>query len=231
MIPKNLYPSNKAAFSAYNRVESSQHLLVLKGWKRQKERRGTGMARRHSVKKIINDYCVLDTETTGLTPGSNEIIEIGMLRIRNGKIVSRYSQLIHPEQRIVPFITSLTGISNEMVAGMPSLEDVRKDVFDFIGDDVILGHNILFDLKFMNAGFQTEIVNDYMDTLQFARKLFPELSHHRLSDLSRYLHLSNNEHRALADCVTTYELYETIKQTMALRNVGVEDLWISLRKK
>lgn len=189
------------------------------------------MARRHSVKKIIGDYCVLDTETTGLTPGTNEIIEIGMLRVRNGKIVSRYSQLVQPTQRISSFITSLTGISNEMVAGMPSLDEIREDVFDFIGDDVILGHNILFDMKFMNAGFQTDLANEYMDTLQFARKVYPELSHHRLSDLSRYLRLTNNEHRALADCVTTYELYETIKKTMALRNVGVEDLWASLRKK
>lgn len=164
-------------------------------------------------------------------PIENEIIEIGILRIRNGKIVSRFSQLIHPKQAIDPFITHLTGISNEMVEQMPTIEQVREGVLKFIGDDVLLGHNIHFDMKFLNAGFDMELANDLMDTLQFSKKVYPELAHHRLSDLSRYLHLTNNEHRALADCITTYELYETIKQTMKLRQIEPEDLWISLKRK
>lgn len=79
------------------------------------------MAKRHCIKKLLNDYCVIDTETTGLSPINHEMIEIGMLRVRNGKIVSRYSQLIHPAQTIDPFITNLTGITNEMVEHMPNV--------------------------------------------------------------------------------------------------------------
>lgn len=64
-----------------------------------------------------------------------------------------------------------------------------------------------------------------MDTMQFARKLYPDLPHHRLSDLSEYLNLTNNEHRAITDCVTTMELYEAMKTEMAQKGLGIRDLW------
>ena len=73
------------------------------------------MANKNYIKKIIDDYCVLDTETTGLSAYYDEIIEIGILRVRNNEIVDQDSQLIHPESPIDSFITSLTGITNEMV--------------------------------------------------------------------------------------------------------------------
>lgn len=177
------------------------------------------------VKKIVSDYCVLDTETTGLSAYYDEVIEIGILRVRNGEITDRYEQLVKPENEIDGFITSLTGITNEMVADKPSIEDVKSDVLAFLGSDVIVGHNTSFDVRFLAAGFQEDISNEYMDTMQFARKLYPELSHHRLSDLSEYLHLTNNEHRAIADCVTTKELYETMKAAMAQKGLEIKDLW------
>lgn len=81
------------------------------------------------------------------------------------------------------------------------------------------------DVRFLAAGFQENINNEYMDTMQFARKLYPDLPHHRLSDLSEYLNLTNNEHRAIADCVTTIELYEAMKTEMAQKGLGIRDLW------
>lgn len=183
------------------------------------------------TKKIIDDYCVLDIETTGLSAYYDEIIEIGILRVRNNEIVDRYSQLIHPEYVIDPFITSLTGITNEMVADMPSILDVKDDVLSFLGDYIIIGHNTSFDMNFLNEAFGTELNNEYMDTMQFARKVYPELGHHRLSDLTVYLGLSNNEHRALADCIATKELYDAIKQTMEEKGFGIEDLWKGHRGK
>lgn len=68
--------------------------------------------RGHFVKKIIDDYCVLDIETTGLSWQKDKIIEIGILKVKNKEIVERYSQLINPQQNISPFITQLTGIDN-----------------------------------------------------------------------------------------------------------------------
>lgn len=177
------------------------------------------------VREIIDNYCVLDTETTGLSAYYDEIIEIGIIRVRDNEIVGRYSQLIKPKYEIDEFITALTGITNEMVSGMPSIGEVKNEVLSFIGEDVLVGHNTSFDIRFLNAGFGEEFDNKYMDTMQFARKVYPELNHHRLSDLTEYLHLSSNKHRAISDCISTYELYEAIKHTMAEKNLGIDDLW------
>lgn len=183
------------------------------------------MGKTNYTKQIVDDYCVLDTETTGLSAYYDEIIEIGILRVRDNKIVGQYSQLIQPENEIDPFITALTGITNEMVAGMPSITEVKDEVLSFLGDDIILGHNTSFDIRFLNEGFNQAINNPYMDTMQFARKVFPELKHHRLSDLTEYLGLTNNEHRSIADCIATKELYDAIKQIMSEKGLQIENLW------
>lgn len=185
------------------------------------------MSATNYTRRIIDDYCVLDTETTGLSAYYDEVIEIGILRVRNNQIVDRYSQLIQPEYEIDSFITALTGITNEMVAGMPSIMEVKDTVLSFLGDDIILGHNTSFDIRFLNAGFGIKLNNKYMDTMQFARKVYPEFKHHRLTDLTKSLKLSNNEHRTIADCIATKELYDTIKKTMADKGLCIEDLWAS----
>ncbi len=189
------------------------------------------MGNTNYTKKIIDDYCVLDTETTGLSAYYDEVIEIGILRVRDNKIVEQYAQLIQPEYEIDPFITELTGITNEMVKGMPSIMEVKDAVISFLGDDVILGHNTSFDIRFLSEGFSQPLDNVYMDTMQFARKVFPELKHHRLSDLTAYLGLSNNAHRSLADCISTKELYDAIKATMSEKNLKIEDLWKKEKRK
>ena len=177
------------------------------------------------TKQLIDDYCVLDTETTGLSAYYDEIIEIGILRVRNNEIVDRYDQLIKPNFDIDGFITALTGITNEMLEGMPSIADVKTAVLSFIGEDIILGHNTSFDMRFLNEGFNEQLTNRYMDTMQFARKLYPELKHYSLSDLTDYLGLHNNEHRALADCIAMKELYDAVKTRMVEKNLVIEDLW------
>lgn len=183
------------------------------------------MANKNYIKRIIDDYCVLDTETTGLSAYYDEIIEIGILKIRNNEIVDRYSQLIKPESPIDSFITSLTGITNEMVEGMPTINDVKNETLTFIGEDIIVGHNTSFDMRFLSEGFKQPVNNYYMDTMQFARKVYTELKHHRLSDLVEYLGLHNNEHRAIADCIATKELYDSIKTTMAAKNLKIDNMW------
>lgn len=188
------------------------------------------MANKNYIKKIIDDYCVLDTETTGLSAYYDEIIEIGILRVRNNEIVDQYSQLIKPKSLIDPFITSLTGITNEMVEGMPKISDVKNEVLTFIGDDIIVGHNTSFDMRFLNEVFKQPVNNYYMDTMQFARKVYPELKHHRLSDLTEYLGLHNNEHRSIADCIATKELYDSIKTTMVAKNLKIEDMWYAYKQ-
>lgn len=171
------------------------------------------------VKKMIHNYCVLDIETTGLSWQENQIIEIGILKIRNNKIVDKYSQLINPQVKISSFITQLTGISNQMVKDQPLLKQIQKDVLDFIGQDIIIGHHTSFDLNFIANHFQIDLENEYIDTVRLSQKAYPQLSHHRLSDMVEYLHLSNNEHRAMADCIATYELYEKCKTELLKKKI------------
>lgn len=183
------------------------------------------MSNSNYVRKIISDYCVIDTETTGLSSYYDEIIEVGILKIRDGKVVDQYSQLIKPNNAIDDFITYLTGITNKMLVNQPSIKEVEGEILDFLGDDIIVGHNTSFDIRFLNASFKETLKNEYMDTMIFSRKIYPQLPHHRLSDLAKFLNLANNQHRALADCITTYQLYETIKSTMDERGLKLSDLW------
>lgn len=183
------------------------------------------MKNKRYTKQIISDYVVIDIESTGLQFQFDEIIEIGIARVRNNIVVETYSQLIKPIQAINGFITSFTGITNDMVKNMPSILDVKDSVLEFIGDDIILGHNTAFDLAFLNFRFNTKISNQYMDTLQFARKVFPNLKNHKLTTLVKNFNLSKNEHRALADCISTKQLYDLIKKTMAEKNFKIETLW------
>ena len=182
------------------------------------------------TRQLVDDYCVLDVETTGYTPRFNEIIEIALLRVRNNMIVDSYKQLIQPESIIPSGITDLTGITSDMVRGMPSIYEVKKEVLSFLGSDIIVGHNTHFDVGFLCAAFSIKLENPYVDTLQFAKKVFPKLRDHGLPFLSDYFGLSQANHRAMADCVATKELYDLIKQTMKEASLGIEDLWKTYKK-
>ena len=177
------------------------------------------------VRKIIDNYCVLDLETTGLSPNYDSIIEIGIIKVKENKIVDKYNSLINPGFLINEYITSITGITNEMLKGKPKIIDLMKEVLNFIGNDVLVGHNISFDVSFLQKGFNEELKNEYIDTLQFCRKLFKELSHHRLTDMSNYLEISRNEHRSMSDCLCTKELYDCIKEKMKNNGLEINDIF------
>lgn len=177
------------------------------------------------VRKIIDNYCVLDLETTGLSPNYDSIIEIGIIKVKENKIVDKYNSLINPGFLINEYITSITGITNEMLKGKPKIIDLKKEVLNFIGNDVLVGHNISFDVSFLQKGFNEELKNEYIDTLQFCRKLFKELSHHRLTDMSNYIEISRNEHRSMSDCLCTKELYDCIKEKMKNDGLEINDIF------
>jgi len=165
------------------------------------------------------DCVVFDIETTGLSETCDEITEIGALRIRDGKVVDEFAQLVKPEKEISAYITRLTGISNEMVKDAPSIAQVLPKFLDFVGEDIVVGHNVNFDINFIY--FNTEIhlgipfTNNYVDTMVLSRKLLPKLEHHRLCDLVEYYHVNNkNAHRALSDCMATYECLMKMKNNL-----------------
>lgn len=179
---------------------------------------------KHGVytRELTDNYCIVDLETTGLEARWDEIIEIAVLRVRNRKITGIYHTLVKPNQEIDSFITDLTGITNEMVAEAPKIEDVINDVFGFIGDDLIVGHNVSFDLRFLANAVGHDFYNRYADTMQISRKVYPDLPHHRLGDLKSLLDIKAQSHRAQGDCEATYNLYETMKDKIKTENISLE---------
>lgn len=169
------------------------------------------------VQEFFQDYCVIDLETTGYNAGWDSIIELCAMRVRNGAISDKFVSLINPNFPIPSFIENLTGISTDMVSSAPALEEVLSKYIDFIGDDIVLGHNVTFDLNFLT--FETarilghSFINNYMDTLSLSRKVFPNTTNHRLATLAEELSLSSPAHRSEADCITTKELYDLIYKT------------------
>jgi len=177
------------------------------------------------VRKVVSDYCVVDTETTGLSPYFDDVIEIGILRIRNNIVVDQYSQLINPGYAIPKYISDLTGITNEMLEGQPSVHSVKDAVLSFVGNDLIVGHNTHFDMQFLANQFQIDLENEYIDTVQFAKKLYPDLPNHKLTTLTEYLGITSNSHRALRDCLSTKALLDCIVRKMQDKGLMVDDVF------
>ena len=165
-----------------------------------------------SLLVFLKDYVALDVETTGLSPRTDKIIEIGMVRVRNGVEEKCYSALIHPGRQVSARITQLTGITNEMLSGAPPMEDVLDNILAFIGSDVIVGHNVNFDIGFMQAAcmdvLNTGFKHDFVDTMRYSRRYFQELPNHRLGTLVCSFCVEQNQaHRALADAQATSRCY------------------------
>ena len=164
-----------------------------------------------------DSYIVLDIETTGLDPRFDEIIEVAALRCENDKEISRFHTLVRPEEEIDDFITKLTGITNEMLSTAPSIQSVLPAFRDFVGDSIIVGHNVNFDINFIYDYSRSNSLpvfsNNFVDTLRLSRRLYKEMPNHKLSTLVTYLDVGNSvEHRALADCISTYSCYLKMKQ-------------------
>lgn len=172
----------------------------------------------HSLLTIPQDCTVIDTETTGYDPYWDEIIEIAALRVRGGKIVDCFSSLIRPAATVDNFITQLTGITNDELAAAPDIQEVLPQFLDFVGNDVVVGHNAHFDVNFIYdaaAGFLNRpFVNDIVDTMRLARHALPDLDSHSLSSVAAALGVTRvGEHRSLGDCKTTYAVLQALAAT------------------
>ncbi len=153
-------------------------------------------------------FVVVDTETTGGSPGTDRLIEIGAVKVCAGEVVDRYSTLINPMRAIPSRITRLTGISTAMVFDQPPAEAVLPDFRDFLGDSVFVAHNLGFDWRFIDAeldraGMQP-LRNDGLCTLRLARRVLRGLRSKGLSSLSDHYGIRiSRRHRALDDAEAT----------------------------
>ena len=163
-------------------------------------------------------YVVFDLETTGLSPFKDEIIEIGAAKVdKDGKIIETFTMLVKPTKPVSEFIQNLTGISNEMLADAPSIYTVLPRFADFAGDSILVGHNVTFDIEFVQQKAKIykdiKLLNPYVDTLSLTRKVYPNLKSYKLQDLIKEFDLKTYAaHRALADVVATQQLFELLKR-------------------
>lgn len=168
----------------------------------------------------IDDYIVIDLETTGLRPGHNEIIEVSCIKVQNNKISDKLCTLVKPNKEIPTFITELTGIDNEMVENAPKIESLIEEIDNFIDGFPILGQNINFDISFLKQHLHNDFVEvNYIDTMFLGRKFLKELNHHRLDDFIHHFDIDmKNRHRAEDDCLATIEVYNHFKPIMRKHN-------------
>lgn len=166
---------------------------------------------------VEDDYVAIDIETTGLGR-SARIIELGAARIRHGRKVASYSQLVNPQIPIPAKVTQITGITDRNVKGKPTIDKALPKFYAFCGHDTWIGHNIRrFDLPVIareaeRAGVGMPDVSFY-DTLEISQTLLPQLDRHRLLDLIRYFGIAKTErHRAADDAAQTAQVFERLKQ-------------------
>lgn len=169
-----------------------------------------------SLLEFPERFIVIDLETTGLSPTNNEIIEIAAVMYEGGIEIGTFCQLVKPELAVSSIITNITGITNIMLKNAPKIKAILPDLLKFIGDDILVAHNANFDMSFLSDKFRChlghEFNNDFVDTLRISRKAYPEFPKHGLAYLCNMIPLENmNSHRALADCIATYELFTKCK--------------------
>lgn len=137
------------------------------------------------LNKYVSDYVIFDLETTGVSVTNDEVIEISAVKVANGIVVDEFTSLVNPGMPIPFYASEVNGITDDMVNDYPSFDVVLKSFLDFVGDNVLVGHNIhRFDMKFIlrdsEKYFGKTISNDYIDTLQLARVYLPDMDSHTL---------------------------------------------------
>jgi DNA polymerase-3 subunit epsilon len=176
-------------------------------------------------------FCVIDLETTGGSPATCGITEIGAVKLRGGECLGTFQTLVNPGCAIPPEITVLTGITQAMVYPAPRIEHVLPALLEFIGDAVIVAHNARFDLGFIQAALERDdrprLPNRTIDTVALARRLVrDEVPNCKLGTLAERLRLPHRpSHRALDDALTTGDLLHLlIERAGRLGVTGLDDL-------
>ena len=176
----------------------------------------------NKLNTYVPNYVVFDLETTGMFSSSDRVVEISAVKVINGKVVDEFSTLVNPERHIPSFVVDIHGISDDMVKDSPCFKTVLSDFLEFAGDDVLVGHNIAtFDLKFIYRDVQEywgkTIDNDYIDTLQLARRILKGMGSYTLGNLAAYYGISSiGAHRALNDCRMNQKVFECLGKEMAV---------------
>lgn len=174
------------------------------------------------------DFVVFDVETTGpKTPGAR-IMELGAYRVAQGRIVAEFQTLVNPLTPIPAFISGLTGITDVMVADAPTFDRVAADWLRFAGNAVLVAHNAIFDVRFINHELSLvfpgrRMPNSHLCTVSLARRVLPDLKSFRLPALAEHFAVTHRvRHRAGDDARATAEVFLVLLEL--LRRYGVSDI-------
>jgi DNA polymerase-3 subunit epsilon len=184
---------------------------------------GTWNARLHEVLvRPLNDttFVVVDLETNGGAAAAANIIELASARVRSGRVLAEFQQLVNPGSQVPPFITRLTGIDDAMLADQPPITAVWPRFMEFLGDAVIVAHNATFDLGFLNAAAVAHggraLSQPHLCTLRLARRLVPELRRRSLDALAGHFGIpTRDRHRALGDVRITVDIFFHLAERLA----------------
>ena len=163
----------------------------------------------------------LDIETTGLGPDAARITEIGALRVEDGKVVAKFSQLLNPEQPVPWFITKLTGITDEMLWEQPTFAAVANELDAFLDGAIFVAHNVNFDYSFIKAEFGRQkagFTRDRFCTAKLSRRLYPQQRRHNLDTIIATHNIAvKDRHRAFDDAQALHEFYKHALDEHGLR--------------
>jgi DNA polymerase III epsilon subunit family exonuclease len=184
-------------------------------------------------------YVIVDIETTGLNPATDEIIEIGAIKVENKEIKDIFNKLVKPERPVPPNITDLTGITQDILIGELPIKPVISKFVYFIGNSIVVAHNADFDASFLKNNIKKwlnkEIDNFIVCTLMIARDILPNLDNHKLPTVARYFNLEiSNRHRAIGDSELTYQIWmrflEKLKEKKIMTKKDLENYVTGLNK-
>ena len=161
------------------------------------------------------EFVCIDLETTGLNPHADTIIEVGAVRFRNGEVLHRYQTFVNPGRRIPAFIQQLTSISPAQIERAPAFHQVAGQFADFVGDLPIIGHNVAFDLNFLES-HRLPLPNRSYNTWDLASVFLPTLPEYNLGALARHFGIDHSQaHRAHADAEITALVFHRLLETGA----------------
>lgn len=160
---------------------------------------------------LLDQFVAIDVETTGLKPRQQRVIEIALIRYKSGVEIERYESLLNPDRNIPTYIVNLTSITNTHVEEAPRFHEIAERVIEFIGDAMVVGHNVSFDLSFINAELsradRPELINERLDTMGMSMKLLSGLRKPNLDRVAAQVGLRPRKiHRAGGDAELTAEV-------------------------
>ncbi|MDO5349360.1 MAG: PolC-type DNA polymerase III [Lachnospiraceae bacterium] len=172
-------------------------------------------------------YVVFDIETTGFSPEKNRIIEIGAVKVEDGKITEKFSTFVNPNVPIPFDIEQLTGINDSMVLDYPQIDVILPQFLEFCQDAVIVAHNASFDVSFISHNARRlglEFAPTVLDTVALARVLLPNLNRYKLDTVAKAVNVSlENHHRAVDDAGATAEIFVEFVKRFRERDIETLD--------